>query len=244
MTIESTRALRAWRLFWVSAAVMVLAAACSGSSGAHPSGAGHTTPTARPAPPPTSKKTPRTIPHTTTTIKGSPSHVVQVPKSIDATGKADDTQALQQFIAKVPNGSVIQFQHNGRYRVEGTLFVRNRRNLTFDGEGSLMFVTTRGAPDRAQWWIKDGSNIVFRDLAVRGDNPNGGVAKAAYVAKLATQHGFRFEGVNGAEIDNVQVTDVYGDFVYVSRDKQKVPSRNVWIHNSTFRRNGRQGIAV
>ena len=59
-----------------------------------------------------------------------------------------------------------------------------------------------------------------------------------------TQHGFRFEGVNGAELDHVRVTDVYGDFVYLGRDKHKVPSRNVWIHDSTFLRNGRQGIAV
>jgi hypothetical protein len=170
--------------------------------------------------------------------------VVVVPASIDATGRADVTQSLQRFISRVPNDTVVQFRRNGRYRVEGTLFLRNRMRLTFDGEDALIFATTRGAPDRAQWWIKEGSQIVFRDLRVRGANPQGGVSKGAYVAKLETQHGFRFEGVNGAELDNVQVTDVYGDFVYLGRDKKKTPSQNIWIHNSTFLRNGRQGIAV
>ena len=37
---------------------------------------------------------------------------------------------------------------------------------------------------------------------------------------------------------------MYGDFVYIGRDKSKVASQNVWIHDSDFKRNGRQGIAV
>jgi hypothetical protein len=129
--------------------------------------------------------------------------------------------------------------------VEGTLKLGNRRNLTFEGQGATIFATKRGARDRSQWWVKRGSNIVFRDLIVRGAHPNGGVGEGAYVKKLETQHGFKLEGVNGVELDHVEVTDVYGDFVYVTRDLAKRnPSTDVWIHDSTFRRNGRQGIAV
>ena len=167
-----------------------------------------------------------------------------VPQSIDATGRADDTKALQAFLNRVPNNRVIQFRRDGRYRIEGTLFLRNRHHLTIDGEGSLVFATTRAGRNRAQWWITDGSQIVFRNLAVKGANPHGGVGEDAYVPKLANQAGFHFEGVDGAELDHVRVTDVYGDFAYLGRDEHKVPSRNVWIHNSTFLRNGRQGIAV
>ena len=144
----------------------------------------------------------------------------------------------------MPNNRVIQFRRDGRYRIEGTLFLRNRHHLTIDGEGSLVFATTRAGRNRAQWWITDGSQIVFRNLAVKGANPHGGVGEDAYVPKLANQAGFHFEGVDGAELDHVRVTDVYGDFAYLGRDKHKVPSRNVWIHDSTFLRNGRQGIAV
>ena len=244
MTIESTRRLRAWSRFWLGAVALAVAAllvaACSGSSSRSgppaPGGSGR-------ASGPTTSPT-VTTPNRGTTPGPPPARAVAVPRSIDATGRVDDTKTLQAFIDKVPNGRVIQFRHGGRYRVDGTLFLRNRRSLTVDGQGALVFAKTRGGPNRAEWWIKSGSQITFRNLSVRGANPRGGVSKGAYVRKLETQHGFRFEGVNGIELDHVRVTDVYGDFVYLGRDKKKRPCRNVWIHDSTFLRNGRQGIAV
>jgi hypothetical protein len=170
--------------------------------------------------------------------------VFWVPKSINATGRVNVTDRLQQFIDRVPDGHVIRFRRNGRYRAEGTLFVNHRAHLVFDGNGATVFATIGGAPDRAQFWLKDSSAIVFRDLNVRGANPKGGTAEGAYNVEQETQHGFRLEGVDGVEIANVHVSDVYGDFVYIGRDNDRVPSQNVWIHDSDFRRNGRQGIAV
>ncbi len=130
--------------------------------------------------------------------------------------------------------------------MERTLWIRNRRNLTFQGNGATIFATKRGAFDRSQIWIKRGKNIVFRKLTVRGVHPSGGTDEGAYVRQLETQHGFRFEGTHGAELDRVKVTDVYGDFVYLGRELHRthVPCRDIWIHDSTFARNGRQGIAV
>jgi hypothetical protein len=221
--------------------IVTVGAACSGGSGGAPHAASTTTSPPTVAPPTVTPPTvtPPTVPPT---VPGGP--VVTVPASIDPTGRRDVTNALQQFFGSVPNGRDIRFGKGARYRVEGTLFLKNRAHLTIDGNGATVFATTRGAPDRAQFWIKDGTRIVFRDLEVRGANPNAGTGEKAYVRKLETQHGFRFEGVNGAELDHVQVHDVYGDFVYIGRDKKRVPSRDVWIHDSAFSRNGRQGIAV
>ena len=249
MTYESTHRLQGWRLFWLVvglvAPLLALGAACSSSSddGAA-SGKGPTTlPTVVPTTP---RTTPRTTPHTTpgTQPNNRPGGVVVVPRSIDSTGTTDVTEKLQQFIDKVKDGRTIWFRPNGRYRIDETVFVLQRNNLTFEGRGASFFAKTRGGKDRAQWWIKQGSNIAFRHMSVRGANPKGGTSEGAYVRKLETQHGFRFEGVNGAEIDHVQVTDVYGDFVYIGRDHKRRPSINIWIHDSNFRRNGRQGIAV
>jgi hypothetical protein len=169
---------------------------------------------------------------------------VQVPATIDPTGRADVTKSLRQFLAAVPNGRRVLFRKGARYRVEGTLLLRDRKQLTIDGNGATVFATTRGAKDRAQFWIQGGKRIVFRNLLVRGVNKHAGTSDRAYVKRLETQHGFRFEGVDGAEVDHVQVNDVYGDFVYIGRTKHRVPSRNVWVHDSRFSRNGRQGIAV
>jgi hypothetical protein len=151
---------------------------------------------------------------------------------------------MQQFLASVPSGRLIRFGKGARYRVEGTLFLRGRQRITIEGNGATVFATTRGNLDRAQWWIKDGKHIVIRNLLVRGANANAGTGEGAYVAKLESQHGFRFDGVDGAELDHVQVHDVYGDFVYIGRDKNHHPSRNIWIHDSVFSRNGRVGIGL
>jgi hypothetical protein len=248
MAIESTGRPPAWRPFRgtlaIALLVVALMAACSGSSS--DSGAGSTT-TTGPRGRPTVRTNPGTTPATGTRPERPPRRpVVRVPPNIDPTGKTEVTRQLGALIANAPNGSVIRFRRNARYRVERTLWIRNRRNLTFQGNGATIFATKRGAFDRSQIWIKRGKNIVFRKLTVRGVHPSGGTDEGAYVRQLETQHGFRFEGTHGAELDRVKVTDVYGDFVYLGRELHRthVPCRDIWIHDSTFARNGRQGIAV
>lgn len=168
----------------------------------------------------------------------------RVPGSIDATGGGDVTDALRDFFASVPNGSTIEFPQGAKYRVDGTIGLVNRRNLTFLGHGATILATTEGDRTRSQWRLVGGSGIVFRNLVVRGANPNGGVEENAYVADLEAQHGFEILGATGVELDRVTVTDVYGDFVYMGLDRNGDWASRIWVHDSTFARNGRQGIAV
>ena len=168
--------------------------------------------------------------------------VVPVPATIDYTGRNDVTDLLQSFIDGLDDSVLVRFHRNGRYRVEGTLFVTNK-TLTFDGQGATIFATTPGTLERSQWWITGGEDIVFRNMKVDGANPHAGIAENAYNRKLEKQHGFRIEGVDGFELDHVTVTDTYGDFVYAARFVQDT-NTNVWIHDCTFTRNGRQGIAL
>jgi Right handed beta helix region len=168
----------------------------------------------------------------------------RVPSSIDATGATDVTERLQRFFDSVPDGSTIVFPQQGRYRVEGTLALRERERLTFDGNGSTIFATTQGERNRSQWTILSSSRLVFRDLVVQGAHPGGGTGDEAYREDLAFQHGFNILGARGIELDHVTVTDVYGDFVYMSSLRGGGWSRNIWIHDSSFARNGRQGISV
>ncbi|MDQ1478578.1 MAG: hypothetical protein QOE62_3807 [Actinomycetota bacterium] len=169
---------------------------------------------------------------------------MQLPTAIDSTGRTDVTKRLQTFVSKVPSGRVIRFRPGGRYRLDGTLMVSRRRRLTFDGAGALVFATTRGDQNRSQFRVRGGSGITFRNIKIQGASANAGTGDNAYIPKLAKQMGIRFEGVDGAEVDHVTITNVFGDFVYVGLDAKEVPSRNVWIHDSSFRSNGRQGVAV
>jgi hypothetical protein len=239
MAARSTKSRRA-RCALPAIAVLAIGGACSSGSGGDSHAGSSTT---QPATPTTIIR-PTTTPPTVTTPTGPSVPVVRVPPTIDPTGRNDVTKSLQRFLSSVPREREILFRKGARYRVEGTLVLRNRHGMTIDGNGATVFATTRGQKDRAQFWIKGGTNVVFRDLRVRGANPDAGTDEAAYVPKLENQHGFRFESVDGAELDHVQVHDVYGDFVYIGQGEERIPSRNVWVHDSRFARNGRQGIAA
>lgn len=91
-----------------------------------------------------------------------------------------------------------------RYRVEGAVVLRDRSNLTIQGNDALIFATTDGSgvPSTLRDWprnryhveIRGGSGIVIRNLKVRGANPHAGMDDRAYVEALEAQHAFAIRG--------------------------------------------------
>src|ERR1700730_15470159 len=59
-----------------------------------------------------------------------------VPASIPSDCSRDVTPNLLAWIGSVPDGSVLQFARNGCYRIDGTLRIEGRDNLTFGGNGA------------------------------------------------------------------------------------------------------------
>lgn len=167
------------------------------------------------------------------------------PATIDRTGLTDVTQPLLDFVAGVPDGATISLPAGARYRVEGSIDIAYRHGLTIEGNGARIFATTPGDRTRRHVRVLGGSDIVIRNLVVEGANPFAGVGEAAYHRDREAQHAFEFIGVDGAELDRVRASDVYGDFVYVGKDNSTQQwGRNIWVHHSVFERNGRQGVAV
>ena len=162
---------------------------------------------------------------------------------VDSTGRQNVTASLEALINRLPDGSTLAFRAGARYRIDGTIHVKGRSNLTIEGNGSLFFATTRGDRTRSMWSFEGGSNIVVRNVVVKGANKNGGMASDAYVADLEAQHAFNIWATNRIELDHVAATDVYGDFVYIGKQGGSL-AKNVYIHDSSFSRNGRQGISV
>ena len=78
------------------------------------------------------------------------SRTIVVPDSIDATGATDVTDALQDFLATVADGSTIAFPEGGQYRVDGSIGINTKRNLTIEGNGATVFATTEGERNRTQ----------------------------------------------------------------------------------------------
>ena len=170
---------------------------------------------------------------------------VRVPSSIADDCSRDVTAALLQWIASVPNDSSLSFSPQGCYRVDGSLRVVGRSNLTFDGNGATFRAYTTGNRQRRFFWFVGGSDLVIRNLTVRGANPHAGAQPGAYVPALEFQHAFTFAGVTGATLDHVQAYDLYGDFVYIGSGKNGSDwSRRITIVNSQFARSGRQGISI
>lgn len=166
------------------------------------------------------------------------------PESIDATGAVDVTEELERFIAGVPDGSVIELPRGARYRIEGTLTLTGRHDLTIDGNHATLFATSEGDRNRAHVRIDGGSDLLLRELVVVGANPDAGLGDDAYRAEREAQHGFELAGTTRVELDAVAVTDVYGDSVYIGPSGDGTWSAQVWVHNSLFARTGRQGISV
>jgi Right handed beta helix region len=168
--------------------------------------------------------------------------IYQIPAGIRANCSADVTQDILSWIASVPDNSVLSFGSGDCYRIDGTLELTGRNGLTFEGNGARFDATTTGGNWRSQWRLVGGSHIVLRNMAVQGANPMGGM----FVAQYQHQHGFDLVGVKDVEIDHTQISDVYGDCVYVTRgwDSAKAWSSNIHVHDSTCAGNGRMGIAV
>ena len=172
--------------------------------------------------------------------------VVNVPGSIDATGATDVTGALLAFFDTVADGSTVEFPAGARYRVDGTLHLVDRHDLTIDGNGAKFKATTKGDRGRRQFHFRGGSNITVREVVVVGAHPEPG-KHGKYYKNLEAQHGFDFWGVDGVLVEDVVVRNVYGDFLYLgmdNRDHAAIWSKNVVVRDSTFRGSGRQGITI
>ncbi len=179
---------------------------------------------------------------------------IKVPSSIDASGEADVTKALNEFLTGVPEGSAVVFGEDARYRVEGTLLIQNRQGLTLGGNGATIVAVTDGAdvapPELAglghRWprhrthlYVRDSSDIVIRDLAVRGANEEGGSGEEGYDPDLEAQHGIELFGVTGALVEGCEMSYIYGDGVYVGGGSTDVTVTGCDIHHT-----GRQGMSV
>jgi len=160
-----------------------------------------------------------------------------IPDSVDPTGAEDVTSRLQRFVDAAPDGVTIRFAPGGRYRVEGTLLVRQRHGLTFEGGGATLFATQPTSdPERVHWWVDESTDIQIRDLTVEGAHPDPGT----HVPDFQWQHAFQIYGGHDIEIGpNVTATGIVGDGVYIARWAD-----GVYVHDCTISWNGRMGIAV
>jgi hypothetical protein len=177
---------------------------------------------------------------TTTTTPG----VYPVPTTINDTCATDDTTALLNWIAAVPDSSTLQFGTGKCYRVEGTLELTGRSGLVFDGGGSTFqsfnpMVSGNYADDQRAMWRIDNSSVHFENMTVHGAYTNGGTLDET----LQHAHGIDLRGTAAEVGPNVTVSDVAGDGVYFGIYSTSTQSSGS-VHDSTITRTGRQAVSL
>jgi hypothetical protein len=149
------------------------------------------------------------------------------------------------WIGSVPNGSTLLFGAAKCYRVEGTLELRGRSGLTFQGNGSTfrsfnaMVSGTAADDQRAIWRVIASSAVVFNNMTLIGAYANGGT----FDAGLQHAHGFDFRGTS-VNVANTTVSNVAGDCVYFGLGYDGVTRSSGSYHDSTCSSTGRNGVAA
>jgi hypothetical protein len=220
----------------VTAALVVALTVAACSSDDSKRGATSTRTTGTRAPSTSSTVTRPPLP--TTVLRGEP------PARLPRDCSTDVTAGLQAWINATPDNSVLPFPAHACYRIDGTLLVKNRHGLTFQGHGVVLKASSLGNRTRQHFVLEGGSRLVVRDVVVRGASHDAGATRAAYHPTLEAQHAFQVSGSTNVLLDDVQAYDLYGDFVYIGPGKNNTPSRYVRVVNSRFERSGRQGISV
>ena len=172
-----------------------------------------------------------------------------LPATVASDCSVDVTNSVSGFIQEQRNGTTIRFRKGACYRVDGTIAIIDRKNITVDGNGATVKAVTPGARGRRHVAVQGGRNITVRDLTVIGPHEGAGAVKSAYQPQYEFQHGFAFLGVQHARLERVRVEHVYGDFVYIGPSGEDDSptyrwSRDVRVTGSTFTGGGRQGISI
>ena len=180
-----------------------------------------------------------------TTVTVNTAVASNVPTTIASDCSVDVTTAMLNWINSVPNNYTLSFGSGKCYRLDGTVEVRGRSGLTFEGNGatfkSLAPMTSGSATDdqRAMFRVIGSTNFIFRNMTIIGAYTKGGTLDNT----LQHAHGFDIRGTS-VEIANTNVSNVAGDCAYFGLGYDNVTRSSGKYHDSTCTSIGRNGLAV
>ncbi|MCA9246958.1 MAG: right-handed parallel beta-helix repeat-containing protein [Planctomycetales bacterium] len=184
-------------------------------------------------------------------LVGLSAETVRVPASIPADLSRDVTSQLNSFLDRVSNDSTIVFPEGAKYRIDGTVLLRDKRGITLQGAGALLrafvagddfvkqqdYANWRRVRTRAHLRIEGSQNIVVRELEIHGAHLKAG-RHGQYDANREAQHGIDVSGSKDVRIESVKIHDVYGDCIYLRKVHRIV------VRDAHLQRCGRQGVAI
>ena len=105
--------------------------------------------------------------------------VYRVPAGIAGICSTDVTHRLLRWVASVPNNSVLSFGSGACYRIDGTLQLRDRSGLDFEGNGSTFRAFAPPTGQRPIWRVIDSTGIGLHGMTLDGGYARGGTFDAA-----------------------------------------------------------------
>ena len=189
------------------------------------------TSTPRPAP----KATPKPAPKPTPKPAPKPPAGIAVPSSVNSTGSADASAALNSFISNVPNGSTIVFRSGGTYRLDRAIRVSGRKNLTFNGNHATLKGNGGSTEPSSLFWLINGSGLTVENFSMVGNSSSPGV----YIGGREGAMGILVDGADNVDIAGNTARALWGDFVEVNSG-----ASGVRIHGNTVVNTGRNAMSV
>lgn len=178
-------------------------------------------------------------------IKPTAAVASSAPTSTCGTN-TDSTATLQTWINSQPANSTLTMPTGACWNVDGTVTILGAVGLTINANGSTFLQAT--APTVAgpilQLWLD--TRLTIRDLNIRGAlNPNGGNGGVSDEG----DYGLKLEADNKVVLSGINVSEIQGDFVYLSppydvTNVSDALNKNIWIIGSTFKNSGYHGLTI
>lgn len=143
----------------------------------------------------------------------------------------DISLILPQALARVPPGSTVYFEPNGRYGIESELSLRGLVNITLIGQGARFVRTTAGVESGIHWRIANSSNVVARNFEIAGKETTW-----TYSPIVEFDAGVRIESSQNITLEDFYIHHVGGDAVQGHSGAQNVVVRRLRADN--IRRQG------
>ncbi len=155
-----------------------------------------------------------------------PAGTVAVPASIAADCSRDVHVELSRFINGVPAGSTVRFPSDGCYAQKSRIEVRDKVDLTIDGNGATFKSTSENTGQseaNPNWLLLRGQNLRIRDMKVVGNFHVTGARSQQRVNQASTEGeagassqpnaGIGIYGGDGVHVTDMDIRDVFGDGV-------------------------------
>jgi hypothetical protein len=153
-------------------------------------------------------------------------------------------------MASVADGATLRFGAGACYRIDGTLALSDRQNLTLDGNGAhfTASVVPPVSPKitRQMWSVVGGRGITIKNMTLRGSNPT-----ATFHVEREWFPLIQVAGTQTALVQGVRGSNSWGDFVSIGPDVRRVTNsdgtgavyaKDVTIRGSSASTIGRHGV--